>query len=261
MTMFPPLSETCLLGRVMQCSRSLGAGAHALHRRHHIVRLVVVRVAQIGRPLNVFIHLRQNRREGDQRFHAGIPVLLVGSMRPIDPAAYFPAPEPSDLLPQPEWDRWRRPEPAPPVRPDKARSAPPFVPALPDLTAVPGEHPGQAAARLGLAAEHPDPAGHLDPAVRIDPVNHFGSAVEAAVPLRYIVAAAPGPSGQTKVRPVPWAQSAQSGRERIPAEPATPRVRCRSNAMEMTAACRSRPCRNEVAGDMFCFLVDFIFPL
>src|SRR5579871_4414154 len=68
------------LRRTLQRSSGLRASAHHLDRFHHILRLVVVRIAQVRRPLQVAIHLRQNLREGGQRLYAGIPGLHVGGL-------------------------------------------------------------------------------------------------------------------------------------------------------------------------------------
>src|SRR5580698_9919761 len=68
------------LRRTLQLAGLLGTLAHLLHGIHHVLRLVVIGIPQIGRPLQVTIHLRKYRREGRQRLHARIPLLGVRSV-------------------------------------------------------------------------------------------------------------------------------------------------------------------------------------
>ena len=70
-----------LLRSAAQVAGALCLVAHALHGVHHILRLVIVGVAQIGRPLDVLVHLRQHGREGAKGLHAGIPGVGVGAGR------------------------------------------------------------------------------------------------------------------------------------------------------------------------------------
>ena len=70
-----------LLLRRLKSTRLLRLLTHMLHCVHHILRLVVVGVTKIARPLHVPIHLRQHRRKRRQRLHAGIPLLRIRARR------------------------------------------------------------------------------------------------------------------------------------------------------------------------------------
>ena len=65
-----------LLRRRFQRPGLLGDGTQFLHRIHYVLWLREKRVTQVLHPLRIFTHQRQQRREGDQRFHAGIPRLV-----------------------------------------------------------------------------------------------------------------------------------------------------------------------------------------
>ena len=70
-----------LLRRVFQIAGLLRFLAHHLNRVHHILLLVVVSVAQRGRPGNILVHISQHGGKCGERFHAGIPGLLVHGLR------------------------------------------------------------------------------------------------------------------------------------------------------------------------------------
>jgi hypothetical protein len=53
--------------------------SHGLDRIHYILRLIVVGVAEVGRPLEVLVHLGEHGWERGERFYAGIPGTGVGS--------------------------------------------------------------------------------------------------------------------------------------------------------------------------------------
>ena len=64
-----------LLWRGFQCPGLLGNSTQALHRVHHIMRLGQKRIAEVLHPRRIFAHHRQQGRESDKGFDAGIPRL------------------------------------------------------------------------------------------------------------------------------------------------------------------------------------------
>ena len=70
-----------LLWRTLQVAGLLSAPAHHLHCLEYVLWLVVVRIAQVGGPLQVAVHLRQHLRKRRQRFYARVPILDVGAGR------------------------------------------------------------------------------------------------------------------------------------------------------------------------------------
>src|SRR5579884_2953128 len=66
-----------LLGSVCQGACLLRALAHTLHGVHHVLRLVVIRVAQVCRPLHVVVHLFEHGRKRSQSLHAWVPGLRI----------------------------------------------------------------------------------------------------------------------------------------------------------------------------------------
>ena len=60
----------------LQRARRSGLRAQPLDRRRDIGLLAEQRVAQLLRPVELVVHLLQDGREGDQRFHADVPGLV-----------------------------------------------------------------------------------------------------------------------------------------------------------------------------------------
>ena len=65
-----------LLRRAAQLTCGLCLLAHRLHCIHHVLWLIVVGIAQVGRPLNVLVQLREHGRKRRKRLHARVPVLV-----------------------------------------------------------------------------------------------------------------------------------------------------------------------------------------
>jgi len=61
------------LGRVLEVSGLLGALAETLHGAQDVLRLVVIRVAERGGPLQIAVEHLQDLRERREGFYAGIP--------------------------------------------------------------------------------------------------------------------------------------------------------------------------------------------
>jgi len=66
---------------VLEGSCTEGALAEDLDGLHDVLRLVVVRVAEVGGPGNVVVHLCQDLGERGEGLYAGIPWLLAGRVR------------------------------------------------------------------------------------------------------------------------------------------------------------------------------------
>lgn len=65
------------LRRAVQLSSGLRLLAHRLHCIHYVLRLVEISIAQIRGPLNVLVHLCQNRRKRRQRLYARVPAVGI----------------------------------------------------------------------------------------------------------------------------------------------------------------------------------------
>ena len=66
-----------LLRSGLQIARCLRPLTHHLHGVHHVLLLIVVRVAKRGSPRKVLVHISQDRRECRERLDAGVPRLWV----------------------------------------------------------------------------------------------------------------------------------------------------------------------------------------
>jgi hypothetical protein len=108
--------------------------AHYLHGIHHILLLVVVRVAKRGRPGKILVHISQNRGNA-------VSALTLGSQGCWSTAC--PEPDPSNRdgpAPigrprQPDRETWTPRESAPPANLDRARSARPAAATAPESAA------------------------------------------------------------------------------------------------------------------------------
>ena len=65
--------DDLLLRGVLEIAGCLGAVAHDLDGLHHVLRLVVIGVAEVGGPLEVLRHLVENLRKRGEGLDAGIP--------------------------------------------------------------------------------------------------------------------------------------------------------------------------------------------
>jgi hypothetical protein len=74
------LSRHNLLRGSVETAGSLGALAHHLDCGHDILRLVVVRITQRGRPGKILVHVPENSGESGQSLDTFIPGLLVGCL-------------------------------------------------------------------------------------------------------------------------------------------------------------------------------------
>ena len=61
----------------MQIARGLRFLAHDLHRLHHVALLIVERLSQTRSPRQIFRHVVEHIRKLSERFHAGVPGLIV----------------------------------------------------------------------------------------------------------------------------------------------------------------------------------------
>jgi hypothetical protein len=72
-----------LLRRALKIARFLGSLAHHLHGIHYILLLVVIGIAEGGRPGEVLVHISKHGRKCGKRFDAGVPGLLVHRLAKI----------------------------------------------------------------------------------------------------------------------------------------------------------------------------------
>src|SRR5262249_34642024 len=90
-----------LLSR-FQIAGSLGLRAYRLNRRHHVLGLEVIDLAQLRGPGKIFGHIVQNSGKRGESLHAGIPALLIHFLHKILAAQVLVILEPvlsqSDLI-------------------------------------------------------------------------------------------------------------------------------------------------------------------
>ena len=67
-----------LLRRALQIARGGSALPQHLHGAEHVLRLVVIRVAEVGGPLLIAVELGQDLGKSSQCLYAGIPTLRIG---------------------------------------------------------------------------------------------------------------------------------------------------------------------------------------
>src|SRR5271154_1697452 len=69
-----------LLRGALEVAGLLGLLAHHLHGVHHVLLLVVVSIAQGGRPGKILVHISKDGRKRGERLDAGIPGFFVDSL-------------------------------------------------------------------------------------------------------------------------------------------------------------------------------------